>query len=186
MKRILLNDAFHRLIGSNWSAERAERAWLTLVNALKSGVLKLWCNGTLLALSYVVNHLHIDIRGGNLEVLPAGIGWDPPPGARIFDPLGLVPRFYVFEIDREEFERLPAMSPDRPYLKRAVLEEAQRLDKEDREVNAGVLFRWLENSFKNQKVILPTPRAIRSWLVDWRIEGKLKAAPIKQQRKRRK
>jgi hypothetical protein len=111
MKRILLNDAFHRLIGSNLSAERTDRAWLTLVNALKGDVLKLWCNGTLLALSYVVNHLQIDIRGGNLEASPAGpLGWDPPPGARIFDPLGLVPKVYVFEIDREEFERLPAMS----------------------------------------------------------------------------
>ena len=164
MPRIILNDAFHRLIEAGHSPQRAREI-------IVDSPLDFWCNCSLLARDYIATELRIVIQGRNLEVLPAG-------------PLGWAPEVHVFEIDSEQLARLPVMSPGRHDLKRALLVEAQRREREGLPINAGILHRWLEDTFK--KVVLPTERGVRQWIADWRRDGQLRTTPPQKAKKRRK
>jgi hypothetical protein len=165
MTRILLNDAFHRLIARGLLPEKA---WLTFVKALESGALRLWCNDAPpLALDYIVNGLHIGIHDGRVEVLPAGpLGWEAPPSA------------YVFKVDREEFERLPTEQHDfnRSDLRRLALATAQRWNREGVTVNGSMLHRWLTGYCESRNLgrnYMLSARRVRGWLQEWREAGEL-------------
>jgi hypothetical protein len=92
--------------------------------------------------------------------LPAGpVGWDAPRSS------------YVFEVDDKDLDQLPELAADRYDVKQAILDEAQRRDNEGLEVNAGIMYRWVEDAFRYKKAVLPTERGIRGWLAEWRKQG---------------
>jgi hypothetical protein len=168
MKRVALNDGFHRLVAGGLSAGQA---WRKLTTALTADDHKLWCDGNPLSSDYVANHLRFTVRDGDIVVMPAGpLGWAKPVNE------------YVFEIDGAEFGRL-LLPLNRHDLKDLTLREAQRRERENLVVNAGVLHRWLDDLCTDNKGLLPTSRSVRVWLAAWRNEQKLVTAPAKSKRK---
>lgn len=114
MDRIAVNAAFHRLVSSGLSPDRA---WMTLVDALQNGDLNLWCDGNPVKLPYLRGHLRFDVIDGDLKVGPAGpLGWVKPPDD------------YAFEVLSEQIERLTERrGPGRP--RESVTSEAVKAER---------------------------------------------------------
>jgi hypothetical protein len=160
-----INDAFHTLIDTG---TLADNAYQKITDALTHGDLGLWCGSRKIELHEIRSRLRFTIRGDDLLVGSAeALGW--PPG------------MYVFAVDTAEFERLQ-FSPDRHDIKNLILREAQRRERENLQVNAGILHRWIDDSRKDKRS-LPTLRSVRMWLATWRREQKLATARIKTKRK---
>jgi hypothetical protein len=176
MWRVELHDALRMTVGATGLLpEDAADALHTAITKGSPRRLRLRCNGRPLSLREVaLLWFGFNRETNRFEVTPAPgtIGRQHTLSA------------YRFEVDGAELKiLLEALNepPHREEVKRAIKEEALRRQENNEEVNAGILHRWAEKKYEKTPAVVPSQRAIQTWLYEeW---GFPKPPPKKRQRK---